>query len=83
VPPLPLAQTTRALTGLTAIRPLEVPLTCGVTVGELLSDSDRAELEVCRTCVGSAEQLRVAAATNETAAMAGDRERVMGNPPEA
>src|SRR4029077_5665793 len=33
VPPPPLAHTTRLFTGLTAIRPCVVPLSCGVSVG--------------------------------------------------
>src|SRR3954452_16300403 len=44
VPPRPLAHTTRLFTGLTAIRPCVVPLSCGVSVGGCSEDRVVAEL---------------------------------------
>jgi hypothetical protein len=46
VPPRPLAHTTRLFTGLTAIRPCVVPLSCGVSVGECGAAGRVAELWV-------------------------------------
>src|SRR6266481_3991632 len=70
----------RELTGLTAISPLGVPLTWGVSVGGA-AVLDRSA-ETFEACAGvSFEQPKVAAATNAAAIPAVGRCGCMGTPP--
>jgi len=60
VPPAALAQTTLALTGLTAKKRKAVPLSCGVTIGGSIDRISAVDVASDGEVV-SAEQLRLAA----------------------
>src|SRR2546426_10586591 len=83
VPPTPLAQATRGLTGLIACSRFVVPLCCGVSVGaeaaELATRAVRGA--AARAGAEGSEQHRVVAATTPVAATAAGRERSMVRSP--
>src|SRR5213594_980376 len=83
VPPTPLAQATRGLTGLIACSRFVVPLCCGVSVGA--AAAALAARVKCEAGAGlgadASEQHRVVAATTPVAATATGRERSMVSSP--
>src|SRR5437870_7388550 len=83
VPPTPLAQATRGLTGLIACSRFVVPLCCGVSVGaeaaELAARGGRGAGAGVGVGAEVSEQHRIVAATTPVAATAAGRVRSMGD----